>query len=60
MKTLQTIILTIGILMLIESLFVVFYPKTIKTLTKNTKKLKKAGIAELIVAIILIIISLFI
>ena len=59
MKILQTIILTIGILMLIEGLLVIFYPKTIKTLTKNIKKLKKAGITEIIVAIILIIISLF-
>jgi len=41
MKILQTIILTIGILMLIEGLLVIFYPKTIKTLTKNIKKLKK-------------------
>jgi len=54
--------MTLGILLLIESLIVLFFPnwatKTKRVLAKNVKTVKKAGIVELIVAIILILIGM--
>jgi len=59
---LNIVFLSIGILLLLESIIVLFFPKwTIKTkrmLVKNAKNVKKAGTLELIVAIILILIGM--
>jgi len=58
MKIIAGITITIGILMLIEGLFVSIWPKTIKKKIKNTGILRKAGILEITIAIILILIGL--
>ena len=59
---LHIVFLTIGILLLIESIIVLLFPnwttKTRRVLVKNIKNVKKAGIAELIIAIILILIGM--
>jgi len=59
---LHIVFLTIGILLLIESLIVLLFPnwttKTKRVLAKNVKTVKKAGIVELIVALILILIGM--
>lgn len=59
---LHIIFLTIGILLLIESIIVLLFPnwitKTRRVLVKNVKNVKKAGIVELIIAIILILIGM--
>ena len=67
MSVTSTVILIIGILALIESLFALLLPKVgVKILKKmnimkrwqNTKAVKKAGLIELIIAIILILIGM--
>lgn len=59
---LNIVLLTIGIFLLIESIIVLLFPnwtmKTRRVLVKNVKKVKKAGIVELIIAIILILIGM--
>jgi len=59
---LNIVLLTIGIFLLIESLIALFFPnwimKTRRVLVKNMKNVKRAGIVELIVAIILIFIGM--
>jgi len=59
---LNIVLLTIGILLLIESIIVLLFPnwiiKTRRVLVKNMKNVKKAGIAELIIALILILIGM--
>ncbi|MBA7694660.1 hypothetical protein ES703_103273 [subsurface metagenome] len=59
---LHIVFLTIGILLLIESIIVLLFPnwttKTRRVLVKNIKNVKKAGIVELIIAIILILIGM--
>ena len=59
---LNIVLMTLGILALIESLLVLFFPKlalkTGKVLVKNLKNVKKAGVIGLIVAIILILIGM--
>jgi len=59
---LHIVFLTIGILLLIESIIVLLFPnwttKTRRVLVKNMKNVKKAGIIELIIAIILILIGM--
>lgn len=57
MEIINVILLTIGGLAFLEGLVVSINPKLVKTLTKNTKSLRKAGIFELIVAIILLILG---
>jgi len=56
------VILILGILILIEGLIVVIFPnwakKVGRNMLKSKKKLKKAGIIEIIVAIILILIGI--
>ena len=59
---LNIVLLTFGILLFVESLVILLFPNwTIKTgrvLIKNVKNVKRAGIVELIVAIILILIGM--
>jgi hypothetical protein len=59
---LNIVLLTIGILLLIESVIVLLFPnwttKTRRVLVKNVKNVKKAGIVELIIALILILIGM--
>ena len=60
----SVVIFTIGILMFIESVIVVLFPKTIKEglkqVIKSPKKIRNIGLLELIISIILIIISILI
>ena len=59
---LNIVLMTLGIAALIESLIVLFFPnwtiKTGKMLVKNMRNVKRAGIVELIIAIILILIGM--
>ena len=59
---LNIILMVLGLIALVESLVVLFFPKwTInigKMIIKDKSKLRKAGIVELIVAIILILIAI--
>ena len=53
------ILFTIGTLMLIEGLFASLCPKVIRKMTKNIKQLRKAGILEIVVAVIFIALGLW-
>jgi len=59
---LHIVFLTIGILLLIESIIVLLFPKWIiktrRVMIKSMKNIKKAGTLELIIAIILILIGM--
>jgi len=59
---LHIVFLTIGILLLIESIIVLLFPnwttKIRRVLVKNIKNVKKAGVIELVIAIILILIGM--
>jgi len=59
---LNIVFLTIGILLLIESIIVLLFPnwtmKTRRVLVKNLKNVKKAGIVELIIGLILFFIGM--
>jgi len=44
--------------MLIEGLLVCIWPRAVKKMTTNIKKLRKAGILEIIVAVVLIVLGL--
>ena len=54
MNLISIILLTIGVLMLIEGLLVCIWPKAVRKMVVNVKKLRKAGVMEIIVAVILI------
>jgi len=60
----STIIIIISILVIIEGFFVAFFTKQTKKIlteiSKNSGKLRKYGIIELIIGIILLIIGIFI
>lgn len=59
---LKIILLTIGLLGLIEGLLIISSPKMLqkmaKKFLKDIKKVKKAGIVEIIVSIVLILIAI--
>lgn len=61
---LNTILLTIGIIALVESVFIILFPKQAvkicRKLIKNINNLKKTGLIELILAILLIVIGILI
>ncbi|MEX0920046.1 MAG: hypothetical protein WDZ69_00505 [Candidatus Pacearchaeota archaeon] len=61
---LNIILLTIGILALLEAAFILFFPKrTVKILRfflKNAENTKKAGLIELAIAIALILVGILI
>lgn len=59
MTTLDTMLITVGILMLLEAATVLLYPKLLKKLIAKKTALKKAAIAELVVGILLILIAYF-
>ena len=56
------VLITLGIVALVESLLVLFFPKAMikigRSWMKNIKAVRKAGVIELIVAIILILIGM--
>lgn len=60
--TLKIILLSIGILALIESSITILFPKWIRKISrvwlKNTKTLRKIGLIEFIFAVILILIGM--
>ncbi len=62
MGALSTVLIIIGILALLESLIVLLFPnwsiRIGRRWIKNKKNVKKAGLVELIVAIILILIGM--
>jgi uncharacterized protein YjeT (DUF2065 family) len=62
MGVLGQVLLIIGILVLLEGLVVILFPKWAmklgRSFLKNPKKLRDAGIVEIIVAIILILIGM--
>jgi len=61
-QTLQTIILTIGVLAIIEGLILTLFPKQTKKVLKElskSKKLRKIALTELIIGLILVFISLY-
>lgn len=64
MTTTSIVLLVLGILTLIESSILLFFPKEVKSITKimlkTTKNIRKVGIVELIIAVILLVISLYI
>jgi len=59
---LNIVFLTIGIFLLIESIIVLLFPnwttKTKRVLVKNMKNVKKAGIVELIIGLVLFLIGM--
>ncbi|MFQ5531872.1 MAG: DUF2065 family protein [Candidatus Nanoarchaeia archaeon] len=61
MGTASIVLLILGILVLIEGIFLILFPKDIKSITKallkNVKNIRKIGIIEIIVAVILLLIS---
>ena len=63
MLDLSTISFTIGFIALIESIILIIFPnstkKTIESLLKTRKDIKKLGLIEIILAMILLIISLY-
>ena len=63
MLDLSTISFTIGLIALIESIIILIFPnwtkKTIESLLKTRKDIKKLGLIEIILAMILLIISLY-
>ncbi|HLC86989.1 MAG TPA: DUF2065 family protein [Candidatus Nanoarchaeia archaeon] len=64
MYTLKIILITFGVALLIEGLIIALFTKKTKEaltkLVKDKKKLRKLGIIEIIVAVILIVIGLLI
>ena len=58
MGTLGTILITIGVIALIEAYYFGCFPKDAKKLFSNPKKTRKIGIIELFIGILLIIIGI--
>ena len=62
MGLLSNLILILGLIMLVESLIIFIFPNWSvnfgKKLFRNKKTIKKAGIIELIIAIVLILIGM--
>ncbi len=62
MGTVNSVLMIVGLLFLIESCLVFFFPKktmsVVKALLKDSTKAKKAGFIELLVAIALILIAI--
>ncbi len=54
MEILTIILLTIGIFALFEGLIVALFPKSIQSIFQDKNILRKAGITEIIIAILLI------
>jgi uncharacterized protein YjeT (DUF2065 family) len=61
---LQTVLYTIGIIALVEGLAITFFPNNCKRIVlqslKNKKKVRKLGIIETVIALVLILIAKFI
>lgn len=62
MGVLSSVLLILGIITLIGSLIILIFPKIsmgfMRKISKNPKAVKKAGLIELIVAVILILIGM--
>ena len=55
---LNIVLMTIGILALVEALIVLIFPKTVIKAFRNAKSLKKAAWWEFLIAIIIFIIGM--
>lgn len=57
-----TIFVTVGLLSLIEGIFILLFPdwtkNTITSLMKNSKIMKRVGMIEIIIAVVLLIIGI--
>ncbi len=55
---LNIVLMTLGIVALIESIIVLLFPKVMIKICKNLKALKKAGWWEFVIALILILVGM--
>lgn len=55
---LNIVLMTIGIVALVESIIVILFPKAVIKICRNAKALKKAGWWEFVIAIILLLIGM--
>ena len=62
MEIISVVFLTMGCLILIEGLIIALFPKSLKKIgqgmLKNTKKIRRIGITEVIIALVFIALGL--